>query len=157
MYRLKTGYVVADAMTREPVVISGEKTLRDAAKVMTKEHVGSLIVKDGKEILGIVTEQDMVRKGIGSLGNAAQKKVKDVMEQNLVTTSPDEDIFEALRIMRDYNIRHLPVMNKKEFVGLVTMKDILKIEPDLYEILAEKIKLREAERKPVKQEVRRYV
>jgi len=72
------------------------------------------------------------------------------METNLTTTTPDEDIFEALRIMRDYNIRHLPVMHQGKFVGLVTLKDILKIEPDLYEIMVEKIELREAERKPIK-------
>jgi len=109
-----------------------------------------LLVKENEQVIGILTEQDMVRKGIASTGNTALKKVKEVMETGLVTTSPQEDIFEALRIMRDYNIRHLPVMYQGKFVGLVTLKDILKIEPDLYEILVEKIELREAKRKPVK-------
>ena len=72
------------------------------------------------------------------------------MATDIITTTPEEDIFEALRIMRDYNIRHLPVLHQGKFVGLVTMKDILKIEPDLYEILVEKIELREAERKPIR-------
>ncbi|MBS3149012.1 CBS domain-containing protein [Candidatus Woesearchaeota archaeon] len=148
MLRFTTGYTVSDAMTRNPVVISPNKTLRDAAKMMAKEHVGALLVKDSKEIVGILTEQDIVRKGIAGQGNPAVKKVSAIMAMNLVTISPQEDIFEALRVMRDENIRHLPVMHQKEFVGLVTLKDILKIEPDLYEILAEKIELREAERKP---------
>lgn len=150
MYRVSTGYTVADAMTHEPVTISPNKTLRDAAKVMAKEHVGSLLVKEDDSIIGILTEQDVVRKGVAGSGNTALKKVKEVMETNLTTTTPDEDIFEALRIMRDYNIRHLPVMHQGKFVGLVTLKDILKIEPDLYEIMVERIELREAERKPVK-------
>jgi len=150
MYRVTTGYTVADAMTHEPVTISPNKTLREAAKIMAKEHVGSLLVKEADSIIGILTEQDVVRKGVASAGNTALKKVREVMETNLTTTTPDEDIFEALRIMRDYNIRHLPVMHQGKFVGLVTLKDILKIEPDLYEIMVEKIQLREAERKPVK-------
>ncbi|HLF54458.1 MAG TPA: CBS domain-containing protein [Candidatus Nanoarchaeia archaeon] len=150
MYRIKTGYTVADAMTQEPVMITSNKTLRDAAKIMEKQHVGALLVKEDDKIVGIITEQDMVRKGIAGAGNTAQKKVKEIMAADLVTTTPDEDIFEALRIMRDYNFRHLPVMHEGKFVGLVTLKDILRIEPDLYEILVEKIELREEERKPLK-------
>ncbi len=150
MYRIKTGYTVGDAMTMNPITILANKTLRDAAKIMAKEHVGSLLVKENDSIIGILTEQDVVRKGVAGTGNTALKKVKEVMETNLTTTTPDEDIFEALRIMRDYNIRHLPVMHNGKFVGLVTLKDILKIEPDLYEIMVEKIQLRETERKPIK-------
>jgi CBS domain-containing protein len=117
---------------------------------MAQEHVGALLVKEDDKIIGILTEQDMVRKGVAGPGNTALKKVKEVMERGLVTTTPDEDIFEALRIMRDYNFRHLPVMHDGKFVGLVTLKDILKIEPDLYEILVERIELREKERKPTR-------
>lgn len=137
-------------MTRKPITISQNKTLRDAAKLMSKEHVGSLLVKEDDKIIGIMTEKDIVKKAVAELGNPAKKKVKDIMAEDLVTVNPQEDIFEALRIMRDYDFRHLPVMNDGTFVGLVTMKDILKIEPDLYEILVEKIELREAERKPTR-------
>lgn len=149
MYRVKTGYSVGDAMTINPVMISQNKTLRDAAKIMAQEHVGALLVKEDNKIVGILTEQDMVRKGVAGPGNTALKKIKEIMATDLVTTTPDEDIFEALRIMRDYNFRHLPVMHNGKFVGLVTLKDILRIEPDLYEIMVEKIELREKERKPV--------
>ncbi len=149
MYRMNTGYTVADALTREPITISPSKTLRDAAKIMAKEHVGALLVKDKDTIAGIITEQDIVRKGVALAGNAAARKVKDIMATQLTTIEPEEDIFEALRIMRDENIRHLPVFSEGKFAGLVTMKDILKIEPDLYEILVEKIELREAQRKPL--------
>lgn len=150
MYRFKTGYTVADAMTHEPVCIPQNKTLREAAKIMDKEHVGALLVKDDDRIIGILTEQDIVRKGVAGQGNPSLRKVSEVMASDLVTTTPDEDVFEALRIMRDYNFRHLPVMHDKKFVGLVTLKDILRIEPDLYEIMVEKIELREAERKLAK-------
>jgi CBS domain-containing protein len=150
MYRVKTGYTVGDAMTMNPITIPSSKTLRDAAKTMSKEHVGSLLVTEENKIIGIVTERDIVKKAVAVLGNPAQKKVKEVMATDLVTTTPEEDIFEAIRIMRDYNFRHLPVKHDGKIVGLVTLKDILKIEPDLYEIMVEKIQLREAERKPIR-------
>jgi len=150
MYAIRTGYTVGDAMTMKPVTIPASKTLREASKIMANEHVGSLLVIEDGEITGIITERDIVKKGVATLGNPALKKVKEVMVTDLVTTTPDEDIFEALRIMRDYNFRHLPVKHNGKIVGLVTMKDILKIEPDLYEILVEKIQLREAERKPIR-------
>lgn len=69
------------------------------------------------------------------------------MEKGIVSVSPGEDVFEALRIVRDENFRHLPVMHNDKCVGLVTSKDILRIEPDLFEILVESIELKEAERK----------
>ena len=150
MYRVSTGYKVGDAMTMNPITISAKKTLRDAAKLMKEEHVGSLLVKEEDKITGIITERDIVKKAVAALGNPSLKKVKEVMATDLVTTTPDEDIFEAIRIMRDYNFRHLPVKHDGKIVGLITLKDILKIEPDLYEIMVEKIQLREEERKPIK-------
>ena len=147
MYRVKTGYSVGDAMTMNPIFITPEKTLREAAKIMEKEHVGALLVKEKSQLTGILTEQDIVRKGVATPGNSSLKKVKEIMETNLVTTTPDEDIFEAIRIMRDYNIRHLPVMHEGKLAGLITLKDILKIEPDLYEIMIEKIQIKETDRK----------
>jgi len=147
MYRMNTGYTVADAMTHDPITIESKKTLRDAAKLMAKERVGALLVKDNDVVHAVLTEQDIVRKAVAELGNPATKKVQELMVENLVTISPEEDIFEALRVMRDYNIRHLPVVHNGKHVGLITMKDILKIEPDLFEILVERIELREAERK----------
>ncbi len=150
MYRVSTGYKVGDAMTMNPIMISSKKTLRDAAKLMKEEHVGSLLVKEEDKIVGIITERDIVKKAVAALGNPSLRKVKEVMATDLVTTTPDEDIFEAIRIMRDYNFRHLPVKHDGKIVGLITLKDILKIEPDLYEIMVEKIQLREEERKPIK-------
>ena len=69
--------------------------------------------------------------------------VLDLMEKNLVTITPEKDLFEAIRVMRDHNIRHLPVMYKGKFLGLVTMKDILKLEPDLFDLLVKKFEVRE--------------
>ncbi|MEK6848973.1 MAG: CBS domain-containing protein, partial [Nanoarchaeota archaeon] len=67
--------------------------------------------------------------------------VDDIMESNLIVVREEQNIEEAITLMRDHNVRHLPVMNKKEqFVGFITGKDILKIQPELFKLLAEKMR-----------------
>lgn len=146
---METGYKVCDAMTEHPVTISPNATLKQCADLMAKKHVGSILVEEEGKIVGILSEQDIVRKAVAKGLPTGVKKVKDIMEEKLVTISPEKDIFDALTMMRDYNIRHLPVMGNGKFMGLVTMKDILKIEPDLFDILVEKFEIREEEKKPV--------
>lgn len=133
-------------MTQQPITVSKEATLQQCAEVMEKHHVGALLIED-ERLVGIITEQDIVRKSVIKDNIPSKTLVKDIMEQYLITIPPDADIFEALEIMRDKNIRHLPVMNNGDMVGLITTKDILKIEPDLFDMLANTIQLREMGRK----------
>ncbi|MBW2986569.1 CBS domain-containing protein [Candidatus Woesearchaeota archaeon] len=144
---MKTGYKVGDAMTQNPIKIKSDASLKKCADLMAKKHIGSVLVESKGKIVGVLSEQDIVRKAVAK-GTAGKKKVRDVMETDLITITPDKDIFEAIRVMRNYNIRHLPVMNQDEFLGLITMKDILKIEPDLFDLLIEKFEIREAKKKP---------
>jgi signal-transduction protein with cAMP-binding, CBS, and nucleotidyltransferase domain len=146
---MKTGYKVGDAMTMHPVTIQKETTLQECAKLMSDKHVGSLLVEDKGKIAGIITEQDMVRKAMAELLDPATTQAEKIMEIELITISPDKDIYEALILMRDYNIRHVPVLDKGKFVGFLTIKDILKIQPQLFELIVEKFELKEEGRKPV--------
>jgi len=146
---MKTGYKVADAMTTKPVSVSQNTTLLDCARTMDEKHVGAVVVKDNEISSGIITEQDIVRKVVAKGINPLTEKVKDYMEKRLVTVNPDEDIYDALILMRDNNIRHLPVVSGDKMVGLLTIKDILKIEPQLFEIVVEKFELKEESRKPI--------
>ena len=136
-------------MTKKPVTVSKETTLKKCAEIMTDKHVGSLLVEEKGKVIGIVTEQDMVRKGMAKLLDPSKTHVKKIMETEILTTTANKDIYDALKIMRDHNVRHLPVVDKGNFVGFLTIKDILKIEPQLFEIIVEKFELREEARKPV--------
>ncbi len=147
---LKTGYKVCDAMTEQPITISPNTTLQQCAKIMKEEHVGSLIIKENSKVMGILTEQDIVRKSVINNDLPSNKKVKDILETNVISINPERDIFEALTMMRDYNIRHLPVIDEDKLIGFITLKDILKIEPDLFELMLEKFEIREETRKPTR-------
>jgi len=116
---------------------------------MDSHHVGAIVVKDSHDILGLITEQDIVRNVIAKGINPLENNIKEFMEKELTTIPPDMDIFDALVKMRDMNIRHLPVVDDKKLLGLLTLKDILKIEPQLFELLVDKFEVREEERKPI--------
>lgn len=146
---MKTGYKVYDCMTTKPISVSSEASLEECAKVMAQNHVGAVVIKGDNQSKGLITEQDIVREVIAKGINPLTKKVKDFMETKLITISPNDDIYDALIKMRDSNIRHLPVVDNGKMVGLLTLKDILKIEPQLFELLVEKFELREETRKPI--------
>ena len=76
-------------------------------------------------------------------------KVNDIMESDIKTITPEKDIFEALILMKEFNIRHLPVVDGSKMIGLLTLKDILKIEHQLFDLLVEKFELKEESRKPI--------
>ncbi|MBS1266518.1 MAG: Homoserine O-acetyltransferase [Candidatus Woesearchaeota archaeon] len=146
---IKTGYKVMDAMTRKPVTVSSDLTIIECANLMKEKHVGSLIIAQNNQLKGILTEQDIVRKVVAGKLDPKKTKVSEIMVTDVMSIEPEIDIYEALVIMRDNNIRHLPVMFKNKITGYLTIKDILKIEPQLFELIVEKFELREEERKPV--------
>lgn len=146
---METGYMVCDAMTKKPIMVLPNTSVVECAKIMAKNHVGSLVVGRGKKLMGIITEQDIVRKIVARNQDVKKAKVEDYMEKRLVTVSPEVDIFAALKMMSEANIRHLPVMDDSNMLGFITLKDILKIEPELFDLIVDKFELREAGRKPI--------
>lgn len=146
---MKTGYAVMDLMTNSPVKIDQETIVQKAAQIMDEKKVGSLIVMDGKVFSGIITEQDIAYKLVANDKKASETKVKEIMthKEKVISIEPQQDIFEAIKLMSEQGIRRLPVMEDGQLKGLITRKDILKIEPTLFDITVDKIRIREEERK----------
>jgi len=147
MSAMKTGYKVCDVMTRKPVEVTPDTSIVDCARIMAENHVGSLVVRENKKIVGLLTEKDIVRKIVARGFDLEKISAKDAMNSSFVSISPEKDIYDALVLMRDHNVRQVPVMSGKKMVGFLTGKDILKIQPQLFELLADKIELREQDRK----------
>ncbi len=144
---MNTGYRVCDAMTQRPISVEHDTSIVECARIMAENHVGSLIVKKANRLVGLLTEKDIVRKVIAPKLEPSKLLASEIMEKKFPTIRPEKDISEAIQIMGEKNVRHLPVMNKKTMVGFLTGKDILKLQPNLFDILADKIELREWERK----------
>ncbi len=143
---MKIGYKVQDIMTNMPVKIGKNTSVVEAAQMMDKFNVNSLLVVEEKPE-GIVTDEDFVRKLVAKGKMSEETIVEEIMSKNLVTIQPEKDIYEAIVMMRDNNIRQLPVLDGEKLVGFLTMKDILKIQPELFDIVVESINLREEDRK----------
>ncbi len=147
---MNTGYKVGDAMTQSPITISPEASVKDCAKKMAEMQVESLVVKKGKELVGIITDIDLVERVVAKGLNADRTRVRDVMVSKLITITPEKDIYDAIVLMKKRDIRQLPVISpkdKKILLGYVTMKDILKIEPSLFDMIVDEFELREEKRK----------
>lgn len=144
---MKTGYSVHDCMTTRPISIDQDATLLEASKLLSDHRVGALLIKSGESAIGIISDQDIVRHFIAKGINPLTKKVRDFHYKELITISAEADIYEALVKMRDFGIRHLPVVEDGRLIGLLTMKDILKIEPQLFDLVVEKFEIVEEGRK----------
>ncbi|OIO64725.1 inosine-5-monophosphate dehydrogenase [Candidatus Woesearchaeota archaeon CG_4_10_14_0_2_um_filter_57_5] len=142
-----TGISVMDAMTTQVITVTPEQSAEDCAKIMAAKRVGSVLVLKGNRPIGIITEQDLVRKLMAQGQNPATTPAKDIMDDRLVTIPRDTDISEAIALMAKHVIRHLPVAEDGKLYGMITAKDILKIEPALIDIMAEKFRLREEDDK----------
>ena len=143
---MKTGINVSDAMTKKPVAVSQNTSIKECAKIMEEKDVSSLAIKEGTKIVGMVTEKDIVRRSIAREKNT-DGPVKEIMSREIVRIGPEEDIYDALLLMNQTDIRRLPVVSKNELVGLLTDKDILKIQPSLFEIVVNKIQVKEEKEK----------
>jgi signal-transduction protein with cAMP-binding, CBS, and nucleotidyltransferase domain len=144
-----SGVRVLDAMTVKPVVAHPSTCIRDVAAIMDRFGIGSVLIQHGPELLGIVTESDFVRRAILEGHDLANTPVHKIMTRDIVTVSPGMDVFEALLLMKDSDVKHLPVTDEGRVVGFVTMNDILKVQPHLFENIVDMIELREEHRKPL--------
>jgi CBS domain-containing protein len=113
-----------EAVRRSGVGIGRDHTIQEAAALMEQAGVGSLAVLDGEQLVGIVTDRDLVRRGMArSLSPDA--RVDGVMSSPVVTISADADLHDAFAVFRTNAVRRLAVMRGAHFVGMVTVDDLL--------------------------------
>ncbi len=134
----KIGVKVGDIMTRNFITANPKISIKDAAKLMTKKRVGSLILTEKEELKGILTEKDIIwALSKKSKKDLADVKAKDICTKKITTIKPSADITSAIKLMRKKKFRRLPVVLKKKVIGYLTLKDILRIQPELFEIARE--------------------
>ena len=133
---------VSEIMTSAAVTNQSADTLADAARRMWKQQTGSLLVMDGEDLVGIVTERDVL-KAVAGGGNLEETLVSEVMSKDLVTVGPGTSLREAAKVMADRWIRHLPVVDSGKLVGVISQRDLAGVlagalnEPDRLEALVE--------------------
>lgn len=112
-------------MTRRTVSIGSEASLVEAARRMSEENVGCLLVIDDGKLVGMLTDRDIVTRAVLERKDLEKCKVGDYMTKEVVTAIPETDVLEAVKIMNRYQVRRLPVVEGgKDVVGIVSIADV---------------------------------
>ena len=107
--------------------IMSDQTLLDAAKQMTECKIGALLVMDKGSLAGIITERDIVKNLSDESRQCKDIKIRDVMTTNLLISKPGDDLEYVMTVMTQNNIRHLPIVDQSGLVGMLSMRDVVKI------------------------------
>lgn len=116
---------VRDAMTSNPRSIEPSTMVADAAKLMKAEDVGSLPIVDGGQLVGMVTDRDIVIRVVAEGKDPQSLTVGEIASRDLVTVDPEQDLDEALRLMAQHQVRRLPVAEEDgRLVGILAQADV---------------------------------
>ncbi|HLD37778.1 MAG TPA: CBS domain-containing protein [Candidatus Nanoarchaeia archaeon] len=107
-------------LMKKAIVVDGNISAKEAARIMSEKAIGSLIVIKNERIAGIITERDIL-KNIDKLGS----KLSQIMSKNVITISPKQSVDEAASTMAENKIKRLPVVEHNEILGIITATDIL--------------------------------
>ena len=113
---------------REVLKIDAGASVFEAVEQMVAANVGSLLVTDGGDIVGIVTERDYLRRVTLEGRTDRDTAVREIMTSPLVVVNPDTSIDECMAVMTDRRIRHVPVVEDGEVIGVVSIGDVVKFK-----------------------------
>ncbi len=116
---------IASKIVRRVVMIDENHSVLDAATLMADEFVGSALVTSSSKITGIFTERDLMMRVVGKKRDPERVRLKDVMTKDTVTVSPKDTANYCLNLMKEHRCRHLLVFDGDEFVGIVSLRDMV--------------------------------
>jgi CBS domain-containing protein len=106
--------------------IRSESTVYDAVRTMVDHNVGALLVLDGEEVKGIITERDYLREIVLKGRTSRETLVREIMKVQVICVEPNRPVEDCMSIMSSRRIRHLPVIEEGRLVGIVSIGDIVK-------------------------------
>ena len=115
---------IADVMSTRLVQVAPGATVLEAIRRMAEAEVGSVAVCDGSRLVGIFTERDVLRLA-GETAPLDEVRVADAMTRRVITVSADTDLVSAARLMGERRIRHLPVVEGENLLGMIGIRDVL--------------------------------
>ncbi len=116
--------LVRHAMTQSPITASAEMNASDAAALMKQYDVGAIPVTRDNELLGLVTDRDLVLRVLAERQNPIQVQLGSILTKTPVTVTPDTRISEARDLMAEHRVRRLPVVKNEELIGIISLGDI---------------------------------
>lgn len=146
---------ISDVMIRNPIVSHPSISLLDASRLMIKNRVGSILLKRDKKLVGILSSKDILW-AIVKKPKIDLSKIRaiEVSPKKMATIRPEATIEETINKMKKYKFDKLPVIKEGELLGLITLKDLMHFNPDIYPELVEFEKIKEEERLKRKKELK---
>jgi CBS domain-containing protein len=124
-------HTIQEAMTASPTSIDSGTTVREAARTMASEDVGSLPIVDDGRLVGVVTDRDLAIRVLAE-GKGEETTVGEISSQDVVTVDPLQSLEEAARLMAKHQLRRLPVVEEDgKLVGILAQADLAKLGHDL--------------------------
>jgi CBS domain-containing protein len=127
---------IREVMTPNPKTVKSSDTVAEAARTMRENDIGTAVVLDNGSIRGLVTDRDIVVRAVAEDRDPSQTQVAEVASEGVATVSPDQDVTEAVKLMREKNVRRLPVVEGDKPVGIVSLGDLAQ-EQDPNSVLAD--------------------
>jgi CBS domain-containing protein len=112
--------------TPEVFAVAPGDSVMDAIRLMAEKGVGAVLVMDGARLAGIVSERDYARKVVLHGKSSADTSVRDIMTADVVTVSPHQTVAQCMQIVTDHRIRHLPVVEEGDVIGVISIGDLVK-------------------------------
>jgi CBS domain-containing protein len=120
---------VSRVLSRKKIMIASvlpDTPVIEALEIMADKNIGSLMIMENDQYLGIMTERDYSRKVILKGKNSTDTKVSEIMSTDLPSVSPSDSIEHCMELMTAENIRYMPVFENKKLVGIISMSDVVK-------------------------------
>jgi CBS domain-containing protein len=114
-----------DSKGHDVISVAPDLSVFDAIKLMADKLVGSLIVMDGEQLRGIVTERDYARKVIIKGRSSESTLVSEIMSTDVLTTSSSQTVNQCMELMTERRIRHLPVVEDDRVIGMISIGDLV--------------------------------
>jgi CBS domain-containing protein len=127
---------IREVMTENPELVSGDTTVADAAKLMRDKGFGGVLCADGEELKGFLTDRDIAVRVVAEGKDPTSTTVGEVATTELHTLSPDDSVEDAIELVRQHDVRRLPVVEGARPVGIVSIGD-LALERDENSALAD--------------------
>ncbi len=136
---------VKDVMIKKIITTKLADSIQRASELMRKNRVGCLIVTKDKNPIGIITESDIIKKVVAKNMDASKTKVEEIMAAPLIFGDSADDLAVASKKMIKFHIKRLPIIENEKLTGILTDTDIVRVSPDMIDLLEERLKINEEE------------
>ncbi len=126
---------VEDIMVEDVVTVDSDEPVIEAVKLMNKNEIGCLVVTRRGKTVGIVTERDLLKRVLAKMRDPVKTKVRQVMTKPLIVGDPNMDLEDATKLMFERKIKKLPVIEGRRLIGLISLTDIARFQPQMMKIL----------------------